>query len=147
MAGGLQLGQQRCAQLDRVAGAGHRGRDRLGAEVGIAAPRGELKEGGDGAELVWRVAEGDAVSTTLVVDGVELGLLELALARDLAVMASDQARHTLARYSARGAVRSRDIGLASARPQRRICIWSDSVPSYGPSEQPRLAAFLMENSA
>ena len=64
-----------------------------------------------------------------------------------AVIASDKGPHTRARYSARGAVRSRDIGLASARPQRRICIWSDSVPSYGPSEQPRLAAFLMENSA
>jgi hypothetical protein len=82
----------------------HCGRNGLGAEVRNAAPRQKLEEGGDRAELMRRVADGDAVSTTLVVDGVELGLLELALARDLAVMASDQARPSLARYSARCSV-------------------------------------------
>jgi hypothetical protein len=45
---------------------------------------------------------------TETVDGVELGLLELALARDLAVMASDQARPHLGKIL--GALLGRDRG-------------------------------------
>ena len=93
MAGGLEGGEQVGNERDRMAAPVHRGRDRLGAEIRPAAPRRELEERGDGAELVRRVADGDAAACS--------SSRSHATSRS---WPATRRAHTLARYSARCSV-------------------------------------------
>ena len=128
MAGGLEGGEQVGNERDRMAAPIHRGRDRLGAEIRPAAPRRELEERGDGAELVRRVADGDAAASS--------SSRSHATSRS---WPATRRAHTLARYSARCSVAiaaGEHLHLMQAGARRRQTLGATIACFGGGAEAP-----------